>query len=171
MLTPPSRHLKVMQQNVAESKVGAEIRREQSWSVKVAADRANALERRRQKLKGAQREREAFLAREARPKLSFPFSLNVAYFLRLVRLVVLILLPSNPLTSDVLRPAPCLRWANAFRSRCRCQGPCSGSLWRLRPRRARLQVAIGARSRLLHLPPWELMISRRGSSCWICWEG
>ena len=65
MLTPPSRHLKVMQQNVAESKAVADVRREQDFSARVAADRANMLARKRQKLRTAQRERDAFLVRES----------------------------------------------------------------------------------------------------------
>ena len=61
MLTPPSRHLRVMQQNVAESKAVAEALREQNFSEKVAADRANVVGQRRQQISKAHREREAFL--------------------------------------------------------------------------------------------------------------
>lgn len=61
MLTPPSRHLKVMQQNVAESKAVAEARREQEFSEKLVADRVNAVGCRRQQISNAHRERQAFL--------------------------------------------------------------------------------------------------------------
>ena len=61
MLTPPSRHLKVMQQNVAESKAVAEARREQEFSEKLVADRVNAVGCRRQHISNAHRERQAFL--------------------------------------------------------------------------------------------------------------
>ena len=63
MLTPPSRHLKVMQQNVAESKAVAEVRREQEFSEKLVADRVNAVGCRRQQISNAHRERQAFLLR------------------------------------------------------------------------------------------------------------
>lgn len=62
MLTPPSRHLKVMQQNVAESKALADALREQNSSER-GADRANVQRRKEQmeRISKAHRERETFL--------------------------------------------------------------------------------------------------------------
>ena len=62
MLTPPSRHLKVMQQNVAESKALADALREQNSS-EFGADRANVQKRKEQmeRIRKAHRERETFL--------------------------------------------------------------------------------------------------------------
>lgn len=62
MLTPPSRHLKVMQQNVAESKALADALREQNSSER-GADRANVHRRKEQmeRISKAHRERETFL--------------------------------------------------------------------------------------------------------------
>lgn len=62
MLTPPSRHLKVMQQNVAESKALADALREQNSSER-EADRANVQRRKEQmeRISKAHRERETFL--------------------------------------------------------------------------------------------------------------
>lgn len=63
MLTPPSRHSRVMRQNVADSKAVAEALREQNFNERLAADRANALGNRRQQICAAHRERDAFLVR------------------------------------------------------------------------------------------------------------
>eukprot|EP00438_Fugacium_kawagutii_P016943 Skav230406 [mRNA] locus=scaffold4006:23499:31022:+ [translate_table: standard] len=63
MLTPPSRHSKVMRQNVVERKADAEALREQNFNERLAADRANALGNRRQQICAAHRERDAFLLR------------------------------------------------------------------------------------------------------------
>lgn len=63
MLTPPSRHLKVMQQNVAESKALADALREQNSSEREKlADRAKQRRREQmERISKAHRERETFL--------------------------------------------------------------------------------------------------------------
>ena len=62
LLTPPSAHQRVVQQNALQKRAESAERREHALAVQLAQEQARALECRRQQLHVAQREREAYLA-------------------------------------------------------------------------------------------------------------
>mmetsp|Transcript_70950 Transcript_70950/g.125439 ORF Transcript_70950/g.125439 Transcript_70950/m.125439 type:complete len:601 (+) Transcript_70950:44-1846(+) len=62
LLTPPSAHREVMQQQASEHRGVAEKRRDDAFSMKVAQERVRAAETKREQIILAQRERDAYLA-------------------------------------------------------------------------------------------------------------